>query len=50
MIYTMVNKHYTLGQKSTIYPEITKNLMFENVNFVKKWDFKNVIFVENVVL
>ena len=26
----------TLGQKPTFYPEITKNLMFESVNFVKK--------------
>ena len=25
----------TLGQKPTFYPEITKNFMFENVNFVK---------------
>ena len=27
---------FTLGQKSTFYPEFTKNFMFENVNFVKK--------------
>ena len=26
----------TLGQKSTFCPEITKNLMFEYMNFVKK--------------
>ena len=31
---------HTLGQKPTFYPEITKNLMFENVNFVKNDIFK----------
>ena len=36
----------TLGQNPTFYPEITKNLMFENVNFVKKCDFENVNFVK----
>ena len=30
----------TLGQNQTFYPEITKNLMFENVNFVKSEIFK----------
>ena len=30
------NLFHTLGQKPTFYPEITKNLMFESVNFVKK--------------
>ena len=29
------NPRGTLGQKPTFYPEITRNLMFENVNFVK---------------
>ena len=31
---------FTLGQKPTFYPEITKNLMFENVNFVKNETLK----------
>ena len=28
-------KKCALGQNPTFYPEITNNLMFENVNFVK---------------
>ena len=40
----------TLEQKPTFYPEITKNLMFEIVNFVKKWDFENVNFVKKETL
>ena len=31
---------FTLGQKSTFYPEFTKNFMFENVNFVKNETLK----------
>ena len=42
--------HRTLGQKPTFYPEITKNLMFENMNFVKKWDIEIVNFVKNEIL
>ena len=37
----------TLGQKPTLYPEITKNLMFEKCEFREKWDFENVNFVKN---
>ena len=41
-------KYYraTLGQKSTFYPEITKNLMCENCEFCEKWDFRKVNFVK----
>ena len=31
----------TLGQKPTLYPEITKNLMLEKCEFCEKWDFEN---------
>ena len=37
---------YTLGQKPTFYPEITKNLMFEKCEFCEKWDFQIVNFVQ----
>ena len=41
--------HTTLGQKSTFYPEITKNLMFEKCEFCKKCDFRNVNFEKNEI-
>ena len=41
---------FTLGQKSTFYPEITKNLMFEKCEFCEKWDFRIVNFVKNETL
>ena len=43
-------KRLTLGQKPTFYPDITKNLMIEKCEFWEKWDFENVIFVENETL
>ena len=39
--------HSTLGQKTNLYPKITKNLMFENGEFCEKWDFEIVNFVKN---
>ena len=39
-------RNLTLRQKPTFYPEITKNLMFGNCEFCKKWDFENVNFVK----
>ena len=39
-----------LKQKSTFYPEITKNLMFEKCEFCEKWGFENVNFVKNEIL
>ena len=44
------NPNSTLGQKPTFCPKITKNLMFENVNFAKKRNFENVNFVKNDTL
>ena len=49
MGHTTVVKH-TLGQKTTFYPEITKNLMFEKCEFCEKWEFEIVNFVKNEVL
>ena len=45
-VYSPVTGTYKLFemQKSTFYPEITKNLMFENVNFVKNRTLKRSIF------
>ena len=31
---------FTLGQNPTFYPEITRNLMFEDVNFMKNETLK----------
>ena len=42
--------YFTLGQNTTFYPQITKNLMFENCEFWEKWDFENVNFVTNEIL
>ena len=44
------NSCSTLGQKLTLYPEITKNLMFEKCEFLEKWDFESVNFVKNKTL
>ena len=41
--------HNTLGQKSTFYPEITNNFMFEKCEFCEKWDFVYVNFVRNEI-
>ena len=41
---------HTLGQKSTFYPEITKNFMFEKCDFYEKCEFENVNFVKNDIL
>ena len=41
-----LDKMITLGQKSTFYPEITKNLIFEKCEFCEKWDFVYVNFVK----
>ena len=43
-------KSFTLGQKPTFYPEITKKLMFEKCEFCEKWDFENVNLVKNETL
>ena len=45
-----VRVFFTLGQISTFYPEITKNLMFEKCEFYEKWDFEIVNFVKNDTL
>ena len=37
---------YTLGQKATFCPEITKNLMFEECEFCEKRALENVNFVK----
>jgi len=36
--------HYTLGQKSTFYPEIP--LILRKCEFCKNWDFRKVNFVK----
>ena len=41
---------FTQAQKSTFYPEINKNLMFEKCEFCEKSDYKNVNFVKNETL
>ena len=40
----------TLGQKPSFYPEISKNLMFENCGFCEKWGSEIVNFVKNKTL
>ena len=38
--YQVYLQRYTKGQKPTFYPEISNNLMFEIVNFVKNDSWK----------
>ena len=48
--FSFVVRVNTLGQKSTFYPEITQNLVFENCEFCEKRYFEIVNFVKNETL